>query len=129
MSEEQLVTYELEGDIALVCLNRPEKRNAMNPQLHYLRAMILQEQGALLDAAKELHRAIYLDHNFVLAHFALGNLERHAGHAKDAHKHFQNALQLLQRCRADEVLPESEGMTAGRLGEIIHTMLEEAPVG
>jgi len=32
MSEE-LVTYELEGDIALVCLNRPEKRNAFNPDV------------------------------------------------------------------------------------------------
>ena len=27
MSEEQVVTYELEGEIALVGLNRPDKRN------------------------------------------------------------------------------------------------------
>ena len=31
MSEEQTVTYELEGDIALVGLNRPDKRNCFNP--------------------------------------------------------------------------------------------------
>src|ERR1700692_1863587 len=31
MSEEQTVTYELEGGIALVGLNRPDKRNCFNP--------------------------------------------------------------------------------------------------
>ena len=31
MSEEQMVTYELEGEIALVGLNRPDKRNCFNP--------------------------------------------------------------------------------------------------
>jgi enoyl-CoA hydratase/carnithine racemase len=31
MSEEQTVTYELEGEVALVGLNRPDKRNCFNP--------------------------------------------------------------------------------------------------
>lgn len=31
MSEEKLVTYELEGEIALVGFNRPDKRNCFNP--------------------------------------------------------------------------------------------------
>ena len=31
MSEEQTVTYELEGEIALVGFNRPDKRNCFNP--------------------------------------------------------------------------------------------------
>src|SRR3979411_836612 len=33
MSEEKVVTYELEGDIALIGLNRPDKRNALSPDL------------------------------------------------------------------------------------------------
>ena len=33
MSEEQMVTYELEGEIALVGLNRPDKRNCFNPDV------------------------------------------------------------------------------------------------
>src|SRR5207302_332156 len=33
MSEEQTVTYELEGEIALVGLNRPDKRNCFNPMV------------------------------------------------------------------------------------------------
>jgi len=31
MSQEQTITYELDGEIALVGLNRPDKRNSFNP--------------------------------------------------------------------------------------------------
>ncbi len=33
MSEGQVVTYELDGEIALIGLNRPEKRNSLSPAL------------------------------------------------------------------------------------------------
>src|SRR3954465_3291127 len=33
MTEENVVTYELEGEIALVGLNRPDKRNCFNPDV------------------------------------------------------------------------------------------------
>ena len=39
MSEENVVTYELDGETALIGLNRPEKRNALNPPL---RAQLLE---------------------------------------------------------------------------------------
>lgn len=100
----------------------------LNPVAHYLRAMIVLEQGALPEASKALQRAVYLDHDFIIAHFALGNLARSAGRLKDADKHFTNVLHLLDRCRQDDLLPESEGMTAGRLAEIIASMREEVPV-
>jgi feruloyl-CoA hydratase/lyase len=34
MSEWKTVKVDLEGSIAVVTLNRPQKRNAMSPQLH-----------------------------------------------------------------------------------------------
>jgi chemotaxis protein methyltransferase CheR len=92
----------------------------LNPVAQYLRAMILMEQGALPEASKALQRAVYLDHDFVIAHFALGNLARGAGRMKEADKHFKNVLNLLDRYRQDDILPESEGMTAGRLAEIVN---------
>jgi len=100
----------------------------LNPVAHYLRAMILLEQGALPEAGQALQRAVYLDHDFIIAHFALGNLARGTGRLKEADKHFTNVLQLLDRHRQDDILPESEGMTAGRLAEIINSMSEEVPV-
>jgi chemotaxis protein methyltransferase CheR len=91
----------------------------LDPAFHYLRATILQEQGEAGGAAKSLTRALYLDHRFVLAHFALGNLNRSLGKAQEAEKQFRNVLSLLNQYRQEEILPASEGITAGRLREII----------
>jgi len=96
---------------------------------HYLRAMILQELRDPEQARRSLQRAIYLDQEFIVGHFALGNLARDSDKPEEADKHFANALQLLHRCEPGEILPESEGLTAGRLTEIIHSIatLEAAP--
>jgi chemotaxis protein methyltransferase CheR len=96
---------------------------------HYLRAMVLQELGDPERARQALQRAVYLDPNFVVAHFALGNLARSAEKFADADRHFANALRLLRRCDPDDLMPESEGLTAARLTEIIRSVApqETAP--
>lgn len=94
-----------------------------NPAWQYLRATILQELGRLEDTAAALRRALYLDHNHILAHFALGNLARHQGRKADSDRHFRNALSVLNAYQRDQVLPESEGITAGRLAEIIQVTI------
>ncbi len=76
------------------------------------------------EAVRSLRRSLFLDQDFVPAHFALGNLTRQQGKVRESARHFANALALLSRYRPDEVLPESEGMTAGRLSEIIATLTE-----
>jgi chemotaxis protein methyltransferase CheR len=94
----------------------------LDPGYHYLLANILQEQGKSEEAAASLKRALYIDQNFVLAHFALGNLSRRQGKFKEAGKYFDNVLSLLGKHRGDEILHESEGLTAGRLREIVETI-------
>jgi chemotaxis protein methyltransferase CheR len=96
----------------------------LNPGHHYLRATVLQEQCILDEAIKSFKRALYLDNHFVLAHFALGNLARNSGKYREADKHLENALQLLREHGAAEVLPDSDGITAGRLAEVIASMME-----
>jgi len=97
--------------------------------LHYLRATILQEQSALEEAVAALKRALYLDPDCVVAHFALGNLALRQQRGKAAAKHFTNALTLLKRYRDDEVLPQSDGLVAGRFRELIQsTMSMETPI-
>ncbi len=44
-----------------------------NPHLHYLLAVILAEQKKVEEARASLKKALYLDPDFVLAHFALAN--------------------------------------------------------
>ncbi len=98
----------------------------LNPHYYYLRAMILQERGEIEKAVESLKRAIYLDPDFVLAHFAMGNLTRRQGKFKEAERYFETISVLLKRLRPDEILADSEGITAGRLSEIITTLRKGA---
>ncbi|HEX4266464.1 MAG TPA: CheR family methyltransferase [Steroidobacteraceae bacterium] len=91
----------------------------VEPAAHYLHAMILQEKGERRQARRALQSAIYLRPDFALAHFALGNLARAESRAVEANKHFANALRSLRHRSHDEPLPDSDGMTVGRLVQTI----------
>jgi len=87
----------------------------------------LQEQGRHDTAIQSLMRTLYLDPDFVLAHFALGNLHQSQGRYRQAQRYFGNVLALLRKHPQDEILPEADGMTAGRLVEIVTSLLESLP--
>lgn len=99
----------------------------MNPAHHYLLATVRQEQGKSEAAAQSLMRTLYLDPDFVLAHFGLANMELSLGRRREARRHFANALATLRTLAHHEILPESEGLTAGRLVEIITSVLASLP--
>ena len=73
---------------------------------------------------KALNSTLYLDPRFVLAHFLCGNIARRRSRAADADSHFRTTLSLLEELSPDDVLPESEGMTAGKLAEIVRSILQ-----
>lgn len=99
----------------------------MNPTHYYLLATIEQERGQGDAAERALGRALYLEPDFILAHFALGNLCLAAGRRPQARRHFANALTLLRACPADALLPEADGLSSGRLVEIISAVQASLP--
>ncbi len=111
-------------DDALKWNDKALKQDKMNPICHYLKASILQEQGRHDDVVKSLKRTIYLDHEFVLAHFMLGSLCNQQGKSSESEKHFKNTRTILNNYKSNEILPHSEGMTAGRLAEIINSLTQ-----
>jgi len=96
----------------------------LNPAFYYLCATILQEQGQVDHAISFLRQALYLNPNFVLAHFALANLSLLQRKFGESGKHLRNALSLLRSYPQEAVLPEAEGITAGKLVAIIASMTE-----
>ncbi len=46
------------------------------------------------------------------------------GNIQNTKRYFKNALSLLELLKQDEILPESGGLTAGRLREIIITTIQ-----
>lgn len=94
--------------------------------LHYLLAMILQEEGHLTEAHNLLQSTVDLDPLFVLAHFALGALSVQEGQSERANQCFEAAIRLLEKSNPDTPVPESEGIPAARLIEIIRDQQQGA---
>ena len=95
----------------------------VDASLHYLRAVILREQGLAQEACSSLKRAIYLEPDFALAHFTLGSLAQQRGRHGEARRYFLNTLELLRSHPDDEVLPHSDGLAAGCLRETIRSVV------
>jgi chemotaxis protein methyltransferase CheR len=94
----------------------------VDPGTRFFHAAILQELGRVEEAKGSLRQAIYLDGEFVMAHYAMANLAFQEGDEREAARSFRVALQLLDRYDADARPRDSEGLTAGRLTEIIRTI-------
>lgn len=89
------------------------------PERHYLLALIQQERGDVRGAAESLKRALYADPDFILAHVALAGLAMAENRLSEARRCYRNALALLNSLDPSDNVPEGDGLTAGRLIEII----------
>jgi chemotaxis protein methyltransferase CheR len=96
----------------------------LDPSLHYLKASILQALGRADEAERALQSTLFLDGNFALARVMLGAIARGQSRPGDASKHFQEALMLLERMPSDSVLPETDGLTAGKMAETVASLIE-----
>ncbi|MDP2689812.1 MAG: CheR family methyltransferase [Deltaproteobacteria bacterium] len=111
-------------DEAAYWCEKAVRAEVLAPGPHYLLAAILQEKGLTEEALRSLKNAIYLDGKFIIAYFALGSLLLRLGEAAAAKKHLKAASELLSACEPDDIVPESEGITAARLSEIIDSVLD-----
>jgi chemotaxis protein methyltransferase CheR len=109
-------------DNALDWVERAIQIDKLNPRFHLLMALILIERGENPNARRSLKRALYLDSDCILAQYFMGTLCRQLGDLAAADRHLRNTLKLLKPLRKDKVLPDSEGLTAGRLEKLIESM-------
>ena len=94
-----------------------------NPNSRYMLANIMQELGRIPEAVTALKQTLYLDPNFVLAYFAMGNIALRQGDVRKSQKHFENALSLLSTRARDDTLLDDGDISAGRLAEIIRSII------
>jgi chemotaxis protein methyltransferase CheR len=96
----------------------------LDPKIHYLYATILQENNQADEAIAAHKRAVYLDPDYILSYYSLGNLLLGKGNRTGARKCYLNALSVLEKQDHDEIIPESEGLTTGRFREIIYATIQ-----
>jgi chemotaxis protein methyltransferase CheR len=109
---------------ALRWCDRALAAQPLDPACSYLRGSILVEQGQLDGAAAAFQRSLYVDPDFALAQFALGNILGRRGQSAAAARHYRRALAALRQVPRERLLPEADGMPAGRLIEMIESILE-----
>ena len=104
---------------ALVWCERALAAAKTDAALHFLRAGVLQELGRDEEALLALRNVLFLDPGHVLAHFTTANLQRRRNRMPVAVKHLANVRRLLAHRDANEELPQSGGLTVGRLNAIL----------
>jgi chemotaxis protein methyltransferase CheR len=107
-------------------LDRAEAANRLDLPTHYLRALVYESQGHTAEAIDALRRCLYLDHNFALGYFTLGNLHAQRGEREQAEQHSLNAAQLLEAQSPDAPLLLADGMTVADVLAMIRHQLEDA---
>jgi chemotaxis protein methyltransferase CheR len=84
-------------------------------EVHYTLALVHQVQGEIQEAINRLKKVIYLDPNFILAHFGLFHLYQRTGSPIESERHRVLAVHLASKLSPDTVLSGSDDLTAGQL--------------
>jgi len=93
-----------------------------NPFPYYIAALIQEELGKNDDAFENLRRSLYVDKSFVLGHFSMANYYRWRRDEERAARSYRNVVRLLEK-RADDEEIAGDGLTVGRLREIVSQIL------
>ena len=109
---------------ALSICNEAIASDKLAPGLYFLRASILQEINKSSEAVASLRQAIYIDPDYIMGHFTLGNLFIRQGNITNAKRYFNNALELLNTISNDVILEESEGLSVKYIREIIFANMQ-----
>lgn len=95
----------------------------LNPALYYLKASILHELGHQDGAEQALQSTLFLDSGFTMARVMLGTIARGQSRTNESAKHFRAALSQLQQMPANAVLPETDGLSAGEIAEMVTSLM------
>lgn len=98
---------------AMDLLQKAEKEAAirMQPQLHYLKALVLTQTQDNEGALNSLRKAIYCDPNFALAHYALGEMYEKRGELREARRHWNLAQASIRELDPTTSLPLDDELT------------------
>jgi chemotaxis protein methyltransferase CheR len=124
-------------DAATSCANQMQWENALGhldsvlklepmcSEAYFLRSLIYQHQGDNRAAIDAIKRTLYLDRRFVLGHFNLGMIQWQEGLVAEAQKAWKLAHELVVALPPDTILPQGDGMRAGRLLSVLNGYLNQ----
>jgi len=103
-------------------MNRQDKFQA---QVHYLYALVYQQQDQDEKALRSLKQALYCDQNFALGHYSIGELYARRKQGKEALHHWHVASKLVEDLAPDYLLPYTYDLTVEMLRDLIKYQLTQ----
>jgi chemotaxis protein methyltransferase CheR len=92
-------------------------------EMYYIYASYLNEQSDNHQSELLLKKAIYLNHKHVLSHLMLGDLFLKKEKNNMAVKHYETVIALLDQYHENELVPDSDGLTAGRIKALAESVI------
>ena len=91
--------------------------------LHFYRGLLAQAMKDPSEAEKAFRDSVYLDKNFVMAHYHLGIHLVAEGQIERGQRSIANAARAASSLAPDHVLAEADGLTAGEFRNLARTHL------
>jgi chemotaxis protein methyltransferase CheR len=98
--------------------------NKLNPAAHFYQALILEQMGRHEETQQALKRAVYLDRNYVLAHYYLGLTLQRLDQRPGAARSFRNVIGLLTPLDREQQIPDADDLKVGELEKLTQMHLE-----
>ena len=112
--------------LAQACCYKVLALDRSNATAHFILAMLAYENQQYDEAVAHLQRALYLQPEFLIAHFWLAQCFRKIGRDVSADRHLNNALRSLHSWPAQAFPPESGQLNAEMLRELITSLLTKS---
>ncbi len=99
------------------------KVDKLNIAYHHIFASILQAKEMPEEASRRLERILFLDPDHIMANVTLATIQTKLNNKSKAVRHIRNAMTLLDGLSPEEVVPDSDGVTAAHLREMVKSAM------
>jgi chemotaxis protein methyltransferase CheR len=103
-------------------------QDRLNPAVHFYRALLLEQTARREEAERSLRQAIYLDRNFLLAHYHLGLALAKGNRRRLAARSFANVLRLAGGMRDEQPIENGDGLTVAGLKQVAEMHLRNLEI-
>jgi chemotaxis protein methyltransferase CheR len=84
-------------------------------EAYYIRGLIHEENGEIEQAIQDYKKTLYLQSDFVLAHYHLSTIYLQINDEQQAERHRIHALRILSRRQGDDILSGADDLTVEKL--------------
>ena len=91
------------------------KNDPLIEEAHYIKGLINEENGKLKEAIADYKKTLYLNADFVLAHYHLSTVYQQIQEETQADRHKNQAIRILSQRNSDEIVPGADELTVGQL--------------